>query len=59
MVWSVDLQRTDVEPLRRRIALEMTENGGRPTDRDSVGGNLANVKPGSGRQILLLLSIRD
>ena len=59
MVWSVDLQWTYVKPLTGRIPLELTESGGRATDGDSVGGDLANIKPGSGRQMLLQLSIRS
>lgn len=46
-----------MKPLRSRIPLELTESGGRATDGHSVGGDLANIKPGSGRQMLLQLSI--
>ena len=59
MVWSVDLQWTYVKPLRSRIPLELTESRGGATEGDSVGGDLANIEPGSGRQMLLQLSIRS
>ena len=59
MVWSVNLQRTYVKPLRSRSRLELTQSGGRPTDGDSVGGNLANILSRSGRQMLLQVSTRS
>lgn len=59
MVRSVDLQRTYVKSLRSRVPLELTQSGGRPTDGDSMGGNLANVQSRSGRQMLLQVSIRS
>ena len=59
MVWSMDLQQTYVKPLKIWIASELTQTRGRPTDRDSVGGNLANIQSRSGRQMLLQVSIRS
>ena len=59
MVRSVDLQRTYVKPLRSRIPLELTQSGGRPTDGDSVGGNLADIQSRSGREMLLQVSIES
>ena len=48
-----------MKPLRSRVSLELPQSGGRPTDGDPVGGDLANVKPRSGRQMLLQLSTRS
>lgn len=48
-----------MKPFRSRVSLELPQSGGRPTDGDPVGGDLANVKPRNGRQILLQLSIRS